>query len=100
MSRMTKVKSCPICKIGTPRLIHYSIPMKYNPDVWEETEDCLFKPILTSKKVECSNCGASTVTFEMSIEAAINEWNHEDANGKRSWIFQFVAEENLEVEND
>ena len=95
---MTKVKPCPVCGIGTPRLIHYAIPMKYNPDVWEETEDCLFEPVITYKKCECSNCGAVVAGFQINCDAAIDDWNWEDGNGNRGMIVQFVYEENLEVE--
>ena len=95
---MAKLKPCPICGIGKPRMIHYAIPLKYDPDVWEETEDCLFEPIVTYKHIECSNCGAYAVGLGISIEKAIDDWNMESKDGVRTCIVQHVFDEELEVE--
>ena len=95
---MTKLKPCPICEIGKPRMVHYALPLKYNPDAWEETEDCLFEPMITYKRIECSNCGASTLALEINVDAAKAAWNHEDENGHRSWIGQYIIDEDMEVE--
>ena len=97
MSRM-KVKPCPICGIGKPRMVHYAIPMKFNLDAWEETEDCLFEPIVTYKHIECSNCGAYAAGLPIQIEDAVGDWNLEDDNGRRIYIVQYVYDEELEVE--
>ena len=94
---MTKLKPCPICGIGTPRMVHYAPPMKWNFDAWEETEDCLFEPQFTFKRIECSNCGASTGALEISIDAAIGDWNHETENGSRCYVVQYIIDEDLEV---
>lgn len=97
MSRI-KVKPCPICGIGIPRLVHYAIPMAIHPDGWEETEDCMFEPIITYKKVECANCGAAVVGFQIQCDEAYKDWNYEDKNGDRSLVVQYVYDEELEVE--
>ena len=95
---MTKLKPCPICGIGKPRMVHYALPLKYNPDAWEETEDCLFEPMTTYKRIECSNCGASALTLEINVDTAEAEWKHEDENGNRIWIGQYIIDEEMEVE--
>ena len=93
---MTTLKPCPICGIGKPRMVHYALPMKWNFDAWEETEDCLFEPIATYKRVECSNCGASTVLV-LTCETAIRDWNHEKEDGNREYVFQYITDEDMEV---
>lgn len=95
---MTKLKSCPICGIEKPRMVHYALPMKWNPDSWEETEDCLFEPMITYKHIECSNCGAASPYPQILIDAAVNDWNHEDENGNRSYVLQYIIDEDMEVE--
>ena len=95
---MTKLKPCPICGIGKPRMVHYALPMKWNFDAWEETEDCLFEPMMTYKRIECSNCGATTAFLSVKIDDAIDDWNYEDEEGKRPAIIQYIIDENLEVE--
>lgn len=95
---MIKVKPCPICGIGKPRLVHYALPMKWNFDAWEETEDCLFEPMVTYKHIECSNCGAFAVGLNISIDGAIRDWNMEGDDGKRTCIVQYIIDEELEVE--
>ena len=95
---MIKLKPCPICGIGKPRMVHYALPMKYYPDDWEETEDCLFEPIITYKHIECSNCGASTLDYTISIDYAIEDWNSEDKDGNRDCVMQYIIDENMEVE--
>ena len=97
---MIKVKPCPICKIGIPRLVHYAIPMKYDADGWQEVANYVFEPMVTYKKVECSNCGATVVGFQISCDDAIKDWNYEDVDGKRRIIVQYTGEEKLEVGND
>lgn len=95
---MTKLKPCPICGIGKLRMVHYALPLKYNPDVWEETEDCLFEPVVTFKHIECSNCGASALNYTISVDYAIEDWNHEDKNGNRDCVMQYIIDEDMEVE--
>lgn len=95
---MIKAKPCPICGIGKPRMVHYAIPMKYNPDAWEETEDCLFEPMITYKRIECANCGATSDYLEILIDAAVSDWNHEDENGNRDRVVQYIIDEDCEVE--
>ena len=95
---MTKLKPCPICGIGKPRMVHYALPMKWNFDAWEETEDCLFEPIVTYKYVECGNCGARATGLDISIDSAVNVWNAEDNDGNRMFVVQHIFDEDLEVE--
>ena len=95
---MTKLKPCPICGIGKPRMVHYALPLKYNPDAWQETEDCLLEPKMTYKRIECSNCGASTVIVSGNVNTAIKDWNYVMQDGKRPYILQFIIDEELEVE--
>ena len=97
---MIKVKPCPICGVGKLRMTHYALPMKYHPDVWKETDDCLFEPVATVKRIECSNCGATTWNLHMPIQDAIKEWNEEDENGNRSEVLQYIIDEDLKVENE
>ena len=93
-----KVKPCPICKIGKLRLVHYAKPMRFDPDDWEETEDCLYEPIMTYKKVECGNCGAITAGWRIKVEEAIKDWNLEDHEGNRGMVVQYYLSEDLKVE--
>lgn len=99
-----KVKPCPICGIGKPRMVHFAPPLKIFPDNWEETEDCLFEPIVTSKYIECDNCGARTMYPYVSIDNAIDEWNYTRnyTNGKveRIGVMQYITDEYLEVDDD
>jgi hypothetical protein len=95
---MTKLKLCPICGIGKPRIVHYAPPLVFLPDQWEETEDCLYEPKLTFKRIECSNCGASTGALEISSDAAIRDWNQETSDGIRCRIVQYYIDEDMEVE--
>ena len=94
---MNKLKPCPICGIGKPRMVHYALPMKWNFDVWEETEDCLFEPMLTYKRIECSNCGATTCLV-LACDSAIDDWNQETEDGERVGIIQYIIDEDMEVE--
>ena len=94
---MIKLKPCPICGIGKPRMVHYALPLMYNPDVWEETEDCLFEPMLTYKRIECGNCGATT-GLVLTCDLAIDNWNQETEDGNRVGIIQYITDEELEVE--
>lgn len=89
---MTKLKPCPICGIGKPRMVHYAPSLKFFPYQWEETEDCLCEPKFTFKRIECSNCGASTGALEIDSNAAIRKWNQEIE------IVQYVFSEDMEVE--
>lgn len=95
-----KVKPCPVCGIGTPRMVHYALPMKFFPAAWEETEDCLYEPMITYKRIECSNCGASTVGLTTNIDIAAEDWNYTDKEGNRSGVVQYIIEEVLEVGDD
>jgi len=95
---MTKVKPCPICEIGKPRMTHFAIPFKFYPDIWMETEDCLYEPKCTYKRIECSNCGATTM-LSITVEQAIEDWNEENEKGIRTGIFQYFMDEDLEVDN-
>ena len=95
-----KAKLCPICKIGKPRLIHYAVPMKYNFDCWEETDEGIFEPIITYKRVECSNCGAACIGVQIKIDDAIRDWNYMARNNNRSMVLQFIQDESLEVDTD
>lgn len=97
MSRI-KVKPCPICKIGKLRVVHYAFPLKFYPDLWEETEDCLLEPVRTFKRVECSNCGATTY-MNSDVEVAVKYWNEEE-NGVRHGVLQYIIDEELEVEEN
>ena len=94
---MTKLKPCPICGIGKPRMVHYALPLKWNFDAWEETEDCLFEPMLTYKRIECGNCGATTVLM-LTCDLAIDIWNQEVEDGNRLGIIQHIIDEEMEVE--
>lgn len=94
---MSRIKPCPICGIGKPHMVHYAIPLKVNPDCWEETEDCLFEPMVTYKYIECSNCGARATGLEIRVDDAVNVWNEEDDNGNRTFVVQYIADEELEV---
>lgn len=94
---MTKLKPCPICGIGKPRMVHYALPMKWNFDAWEETEDCLFEPMMTYKRIECSNCGA-TAGLMLTCDLAIDNWNQETEDGNRIGILQYIIDEDMEVE--
>lgn len=94
-----KVKPCPICGIGKPRMVHYAKPMKTDPDGWEETDDGVFEPIVTYKHIECSNCGAYAVGLNIDIDRAVRDWNSELDNGHRNLIVQHVCDEELEVDN-
>lgn len=95
---MIKVKPCPVCKIGKPRMIFYALPLATNPQVWEETEDCLCEPMVTYKKVECSNCGAISIGYQIDLNEAVKDWNYENEEGDRTQILQYIIEESLEVE--
>ena len=95
---MTKLKPCPICGIGKPRMVFYAPPLKFQPQQWEETEDCLIEPKMTFKRIECSNCGASNGALEIDLDAAIRDWNQETEDGDRCRIVQHVYNEELEVE--
>lgn len=92
-----KVKPCPVCKIGKPRMVHYAPPLKYSPELWEETENG-FKSMATYKHIECGNCGAYAVGLNLSIDGAVSDWNFEDNNGRRTCIVQYIQDEELEVE--
>ena len=94
---MTKLKPCPICGIGKPRMVHYALPMKWNFDACEETEDCLFEPMLTYKRIECSNCGATT-GLSLTCDMAFADWNEEKEDGNRIGIVQYITDEDMEVE--
>lgn len=94
---MTKLKPCPICGIGKPRMVRYALPMKWNFDAWEETEDCLFEPMFTYKRIECSNCGATT-GLALTCDFAIDDWNQETEDGERVGIIQYIIDEDMEVE--
>lgn len=96
---MTKVKPCPICGIGKLRMSHYAFPLKFNPNLWEETGDCLLEPINTFKRVECSNCGATTY-MNTVVDQAIKYWNEKDENGNRSGVLQYIIDEDLEVKDE
>ena len=95
---MSKVKPCPICKIGKPRMIHYASPFIYSPDSWEEVDEGVFDPMVTYKRIECSNCGATSMPWEINCDTAVDDWNYESGNGKRIHIIQYITEEPLEVE--
>ena len=94
---MAKLKPCPICGIGKPRMVHYALPLKYNPDTWEETEDCLFEPMITYKRIECGDCGATTGLM-LTCDLAIDNWNQETEDGNRVGIIQYITDEDMEVE--
>ena len=93
-----KVKPCPICKIGIPRFVYYALPQSVLPSVWEETEDGL-NPMITYKRVECSNCGASTIPMRIKCDQAAEDWNYINEDGSRSQVVQYIKEEVLEVDD-
>lgn len=95
---MTKLKPCPICGIGKLRMAHYALPMKWNFDAWKETENCLFEPMMTYKRIECSNCRATSAFLSRFIDGAVSDWNYEDENGDRARIVQYIIDEDMEVE--
>ena len=96
---MNKVKPCPICGIGNPRMVHYALPMKYFSDCWEETDDCYFEPVATYKRIECSNCGATSIALTLYCDGAIDMWNHETEDGIRDNIIQYVYDEEMKADN-
>lgn len=85
-----KAKRCPICG-GKPRYVHYAVPRSVCPDAWEFTETGL-EPMMTYKRIECEDCGASTMTW-LQCDELLELWNQER-------IMEFVYREPvLEVED-
>lgn len=55
--------------------MHYAAPRIQYPDAWEETETGL-EPLLTYKRIECEDCGASTMWW-IHCGELITAWNKE-----------------------
>ena len=71
-----EIKRCPTCG-GAPQFVYYALPCGQFPDAWEETEDGP-EPIVLLKRIECSNCKASTPGLVLSCDEAVQMWDDGD----------------------
>lgn len=74
-----KAEKCPYCK-GTPMFIYYSYGDK-------ELEELNIIP----KRIECSECGATTFGMYTTLDDAVRAWNYQDESGR--YVFKKLSAE-------
>lgn len=90
-----ELKPCPVCGSTNLKYVHYAIPQKYAPDLWEYDEDGN-RPLIWLKRIECKECGATVPSLVMSLDHAVEYWNaiKDDETGAR-YVVQKVMEETV-----
>ena len=89
------VKRCPVCGIGIPKFVLYAPPSSQSPELWEETEFG-HEPLISLKRLECKNCGATVPGLVMSVYDAIGYWNDIDEDSGNRYVLQRVGEDEIE----
>lgn len=95
-----KVKKCPICDSAELQYVYYAPSAKDEPDLWEDSYDDGFSPLILFKRIECKKCGASLAGLKLTIDEAISYWNENDFSTNHRYVLQRIGVEDvLEVEH-
>ena len=81
-----RAKRCPQCG-GKPKYVYYAVPQDVDPSGWEFTEYGL-EPLILFKRIECKDCGASTVHLSITCDQAVSVWND-------GHILQYIGNEDV-----
>ena len=79
-------KRCPQCG-GKPKYVYYAVPQDVDPDGWEFGEYGL-EPTILFKRLECKDCGATTVHLSITCDQAIQIWND-------GHVLQYIGNEDV-----
>ena len=95
---MKKAKRCPVCQSNELKWVHYAIPEKVAPEMWEDMVDVGYSPMLLLKRIECKKCGATLPNVALTLDNALDFWNSYNEQGNR-YVLQRIGEEDVrEVE--
>lgn len=80
------ISSCPYCKSTKLKTIFYCSHALAEPDFWT-WDDTGYLPKLTLKRIECTECGATTPDLAASSAEAIKNWN-KNVNNHRNVLLR------------
>lgn len=91
---MKKAQKCPICKSTELKFVYYAPRVEDAPEIWEDMVDVGFSPMILAKRIECKKCGATVPGLVLTLDDAVEWWNHINEDGSNA-VLQKIGEEDV-----